>query len=357
MDLYMMNVQEYSGWFGDVVSGVREVKLFGIFENKLSEFQIKKGKVIEQEKKISMLGQWNNIVDSLLVQVMMAFIYIVGANLVFAMKLTVGNVFAFITYSSYVMAPISAILNIGYYLSGIIPSTKRYYEFMDYEEEYSAESDRFDGWFFEGSIEFKNVSFSYDENEGIIKNLSFFIPSNAKIAIRGDNGSGKSTILGLLLRFYEPIEGDILIDGRNIRQVPIETYRNMISVVSQDIYLFNDTIRNNITLYKTVDEDTLEEVCKQSGLEEFINKVSLNYCVGHNGTMLSGGQKQKIALARSLVHERPIVVLDEATSNVDNYSAELINNLLHTKLKNKTVIIVSHKKEIENEVDDIIQLK
>lgn len=127
-------------------------------------------------------------------------------------------------------------------------------------------------------------------------------------------------------------------------------------MVSQEIYLFNDTIRNNICLYKQVDDDIILNICKDSGLEEFLNEVSLDYTVGQNGTMLSGGQKQKIALARALLHDRPIVVFDEATSSTDSYSEQQINSLLHTKLKDKTVIVITHKQEILSEADCIVML-
>lgn len=131
----------------------------------------------------------------------------------------------------------------------------------------------------------------------------------------------------------------------------------MVSVVSQQIYLFNDTIRNNICLYKQVGDAAIEEACKDSGLEDFIREVSLDYAVGQNGAMLSGGQKQKIALARALIHDKPIIIFDEATSNTDAYSEQQINGLLDTKLKEKTVIVITHRREILGKVDQIVVLK
>lgn len=131
----------------------------------------------------------------------------------------------------------------------------------------------------------------------------------------------------------------------------------MVSVVSQQIYLFNDTIRNNICLYKQVGDAAIEEACKDSGLEDFIREVSLDYAVGQNGAMLSGGQKQKIALARALIHDKPIIIFDEATSNTDAYSEQQINGLLDTKLKEKTVIVITHRREILSKVDQIVVLK
>ena len=156
---------------------------------------------------------------------------------------------------------------------------------------------------------------------------------------------------------YEPTSGEILLGAENISELPLPEYRNMVSVVSQQIYLFNDTIRNNICLDKQIDDTVIEAACKDSGLEDFIKEVSLDHVVGQNGAMLSGGQKQKIALARALVHNSPVIIFDEATSNTDVYSEHQINGLLHTKLKEKTVIIITHKQEILKEADQIIMLK
>lgn len=125
----------------------------------------------------------------------------------------------------------------------------------------------------------------------------------------------------------------------------LQAYREMVSIVSQQIYLFNDSIRNNICLYKQVSDAMLKIACRDSGLEDFIKEVSLDYVVGQNGAMLSGGQKQKIALARALIHDKPIIIFDEATSNTDAYSEQQINALLHTGLRDKTVIVITHKKK------------
>lgn len=187
--------------------------------------------------------------------------------------------------------------------------------------------------------------------------MDILFAKGSKTAIIGRNGSGKTTIINLLTRMYEPISGKILLGAEKISELSLSAYRNIISVVSQQIYLFNDTIRNNICLYKQVDEARIEAACKDSGLEDFIKEVSLDYVVGQNGAMLSGGQKQKIALARALIHDKPIIIFDEATSNTDAYSEQQINKLLNTKLKEKTVIVITHKKEILNKVDQIVVLK
>lgn len=354
MDDFINDSQKYVRWFGDTIGGVREVKLFGILNYKHAEFSQKQSKVVERQKKLNILSQWNNIIDTTLVQILVTVIYIIGANLVFKFQLSVGSVFAFITYSAYVTGPISAILNIGYLLSGIIPSTKRYYEFMNLQEE-TDKGKLIKPEF--GNLKLEEVFFSYETDKPILTDVNIEIPKGSKTVLIGKNGSGKSTIINLLTRMYEPTAGQIKLKGVNIFEITLESYRNMISVVSQQIYLFNDTIRNNICIYKKVSDEVIETACKDSGLEDFLKEVSLDYVVGQNGAMLSGGQKQKIALARALVHDKPIIIFDEVTSNTDVYSEHQINGLLHTRLKEKTVIIITHKQEILQDVDQIVMLK
>lgn len=354
MDDFINDSQKYARWFGDTIGGVREVKLFGILNYKHEEFSQKQSKVVERQKKLNILSQWNNIIDTTLVQILVTVIYIIGANLVFKFQLSVGSVFAFITYSAYVTGPISAILNIGYLLSGIIPSTKRYYEFMNLQEE-TDKGKLIKPEF--GNLKLEEVFFSYETDKPILTDVNIEIPKGSKTVLIGKNGSGKSTIINLLTRMYEPTAGQIKLKGVNIFEITLESYRNMISVVSQQIYLFNDTIRNNICIYKKVSDEVIETACKDSGLEDFLKEVSLDYVVGQNGAMLSGGQKQKIALARALVHDKPIIIFDEVTSNTDVYSEHQINGLLHTRLKEKTVIIITHKQEILQDVDQIVMLK
>ena len=354
MDEFIKKNQKYAKWFGDTVGGVREVKLFNILDRKHEEFDQNQKDIIKKQKQMNMLGQWNTITDSLMVQFLSTLLYILGANLVFDLQLSVGSVFAFITYSSYVTGPISAILNIGYLLSGIIPSTKRYYAFMDLEEETDNGET---AALCPDDLKLQQVSFAYEKEKYVLKDVDILFAKGSKTAIIGRNGSGKTTIINLLTRMYEPTSGKIMLGTEDISELPLPEYRNMVSVVSQQIYLFNDTIRNNICLYKRVDDVIVEEACKDSGLEDFIKEVSLDYVVGQNGAMLSGGQKQKIALARALIHDKPIVIFDEATSNTDAYSEQQINGLLDTKLKEKTVIVITHKKEILNKVDQIVVLK
>lgn len=166
MDEFIMTNQKYARWFGNTVGGVKEIKLFSIFDKKHEEFIQNQECVIEKQKQMDMLSQWNGVIDLVMVQFLSTILYILGANLVFDLQMSVGSVFAFITYSAYVTGPISAILNIGYLLSGIIPSTKRFYEFMDLEEEgtnvnHSVKPRN-------GDIEFQDVTFAYNKGKMLL---------------------------------------------------------------------------------------------------------------------------------------------------------------------------------------------
>lgn len=351
--------KEYAKWFGDTIDGILEIKLFGVLNNKMKEFKEKQRNPIDKKKKLVILSEVNNTTDTVILQLLVMIIYIIGANMVFDLQLSIGSIFAFITYSTYVTGPISAILNVGYLLSGIVPSTKRFYEFMELEEEDKEENNKekkkeeisF------GDLEIKNVSFSYDGKKNILEGITLRFPKGSKTAIIGENGSGKSTIIRILSGLYDVNQGEVLIKGVNIKNLSLSKYREMFSIVSQQIYLFDDTIKNNVSLYKEASEQKIMQALNDSGLEEFMNKVSLDYRVGQNGAMLSGGQKQKIALARAFIQDRPILIFDEATSNSDSSSEYEVNQLLRTKMENKTIIIITHRTEILQDMDYIIYLK
>ena len=207
-------------------------------------------------------------------------------------------------------------------------------------------------------IEFKNVSFSYCNQKNVLDNVSFTINSGEKVALLGVNGAGKSTIFNLILRFYKPISGKILIDDIDINEININIYRDFISIINQDIYLFNDTVKENIVLNKKdIDNDALEKNIKLSRLNDFVNKVGLDYMIDSNGANLSGGQRQKIAIARALIRQTKIVLLDETLSNLDLESSEEIYRLLDTNLNKDTIIVIAHDFRVLKHVDKVILIE
>jgi ATP-binding cassette, subfamily B, bacterial len=343
---YISYCSNFAGWFEDTLQGIKEIKLFSIEKFKKNEFKQKQYKNLDTEYKLSIISKTNYLIDGFLSDIITFLIYILGSVFMVSNNFSIGSIFAFISYSTYVINPISAILNIKYIFAGIIPSAKRYFDLMSLKEENNVCNNKVINDSFK-NLSFKDVEFSYNDATPIFKNINFTVNSKEKVVLLGPNGSGKTTILNLILRFIDVNSGKILLNGVNISDIVITNYRSLFSVVSQEIYLFDDTIKNNIKLYKeNVSDNEIIQALIDSGLKKFIDKVSINYRIGPNGNNLSGGEKQKIALARALVHNNPIIVFDEATSNGDYYTEKYIQNLLSNRLKDNTVIIVTHKKNM-----------
>lgn len=197
---------------------------------------------------------------------------------------------------------------------------------------------------FDDSIEFKEVSFLYGGKKEALKNISFKINKGEKLLIVGKSGSGKSTLLKLLLRYYDDFDGDILIDGLSIKDISSSSLYRLISTMQQDIFIFDSSIRDNITLFEDYPNDDFDRAVFKSGLSEFINSLESkeNSNIGENGCNVSGGEKQRISMARSLIRNTPILVLDEATASLDNDTSLKIENTL-LSIPNITLIIVSHR--------------
>ena len=197
-----------------------------------------------------------------------------------------------------------------------------------------------------GSL-FENIGFKYKTtNSKAIKNISFDIKGNTMAAFVGHSGAGKSTIINLLPRFYDPQIGSIEIDGQDIKKVSLKSLRKNLSLVSQDVILFDDTIKNNIAYAReNASEEDIKNACKFAAAEEFINKLPQGYetLIGENGIRLSGGQKQRISIARAILKESPIILLDEATSSLDAESEEIVQNAILNLTKNKTTLVIAHR--------------
>ena len=354
MQQYIESEEVYSKWFGDVVSGMREIKLFNLYQHKYVELQGYQERIVKSSKKANLLLTYNTTVEKITMQLLMSCIYILGAIQVFNLETSVGTTFAFISYSAYVTSPITAIMNIKQMLAGIFPSVERYVAFINIEEE-QIEGEKVPSI---GDIILTDVSMHYDTNPNkyAIQNLSLTIKAGSKTAVIGTNGSGKSTLINLLLRLYRYNSGSITMNGVEISSLNLDDYRSMFSVVSQDVVLFNWTIKDNLCLYKDFSDSAIKFAIQASGLEGFIKEHSLDYVVGERGTALSGGEKQKLSLARAILHDKPILILDEATANTDVYSKKYIHNYLFEATE-KTVIIITHSDEVLQMMDNIVFLE
>ncbi len=355
----------FTKWLGDCVSGIREMKLWNLFDVKRKEFEELQKKMMDSYKENIMLDEYRTLSIALLDAVLNASLYMLGGMLIVKRELTIGEAFAFITYSGYVVSPISFLINIKYYFAKIRPSAKRLITFWRQPEEPGIEYKIKSEDFVKASqvnkapvIELKNVSFGYKETELVLKDVSFSVQRGEKVAIIGENGSGKSTILNLLTGFYQPQKGVIKVNELPLETMNLEKIRNNIAVISQKPYLFQGTIEDNINIDGKASCEQIWNACKKSGALNFINKLEqgLKQEIGQNGAMLSGGERQKIAVARALLKNSEILLMDEATTGFDVESNKAIHNLLYKELEGITVIFVTHKYEELEVVDRVYKL-
>lgn len=288
-----------------------------------------------------------------------------GAGAVIEDQLTFGILVSFIMYINMLFRPIRELADKFNTLQMGMVSSERIFKVMD-EPELTNPGGNFEPTLIKGTIEFKNVWFAYDyqksngiEPNWILKNVSFKVQQGETIAFVGATGAGKSTIISILNRFYEISKGEILIDGIDIRNYKLTNLRKHIAVVLQDVFLFSDTIANNITLYNpTITESEMSEAATAVGADVFINQLpeKFNYQVQERGSVLSMGQRQMISFLRAYVYKPSILILDEATSSVDSETEELISSATKVLTKGRTSIIVAHRLATIQGADKIIVL-
>ena len=292
---------------------------------------------------------------------MIAGFIIFSGKLISSGEIGVNNFFSFLAAMMLAYQPIRSLATINMAAYQGAAAFKRINEIIDQQIKIKevAESPKL---FLENTnIKFDNVGFKYENTEKkAIKSINLNIKGNTMVAFVGHSGAGKSTIINLLPRFYDPQEGKIEIDGQNIKNVSLSSLRKNISLVSQDIILFDDTIKNNIAYAK--DNASMDEIlraCKFAAAEEFIEKMPEKYntLIGENGIRLSGGQKQRLSIARAVLKESPIILLDEATSSLDADSEEIVQNAITNLTKNKTTLVIAHRLSTIHNADKIFVLK
>jgi len=260
-------------------------------------------------------------------------------------SITLGTIFLFIQLSQMLFRPLRQIADKFNTLQMGMVAANRIFKIIDTRSNIS-DSGTKNEELIDGNIVFENISFSYVENEKVIKNLSFNIKNGEKIAIVGSTGSGKTTIVNLISRFYDAQEGSIFIANQNIKDYKLKSLRSRTALVLQDVFLFADTILNNITLWdSSISFDSVVSAAKKIGIHNFIISLpnGYNYNVKERGVMLSQGQRQLISFLRAYIKNPSILILDEATSSIDSNSEELIQNATATITQNKTSIIIAHR--------------
>ena len=339
-------------------------KIIRIYQKENEEIKKADGLVnelIEKNVKIqSVQIRATPIMESLTGIMIAGFIFYSGA-LISAGELTVNSFFSFLAAMMLAYQPIRSLatINMIAYEGGV--SFNRVAKIIDVPIKINNDNKLPDLVVMKSEINFKDVNFSYLTGQvKAIKNINLSIKGGTMAALVGHSGAGKSTILNLLPRFYDPQQGLIKIDNQNISKVNLNSLRKNISLVSQDIILFDDTIKKNIAYAKAnaTDEEILK-ACKFAAADEFIEKLPLKFetLIGENGTRLSGGQKQRISIARAILKESPIILLDEATSSLDADSEEIVQNAILNLTKNKTTLVIAHRLSTIHKADKIFVIK
>ena len=282
-----------------------------------------------------------------------------GFNNLNGENISLGTLFLFISMSGLLFRPLRQIADRFNTLQMGMVSTERIFKILEDDSEIK-DNGKIEHTSFNGLIEFKNVKFSYVENQIVIDDISFKINPGETLAIVGPTGSGKSTIINLITKFYEIDSGRILIDGNNIDELKLDNIRNKVGVILQDVFMFADTIFNNITLFnKDISLEDVKKSAKDLEIHDFILSLpgGYNFNVSERGGTLSSGQKQLLAFLRVLVNNPDILILDEATSSIDSYSEDLIKRATKKITKDKTSIIIAHRLSTVESADKIIYME
>ncbi len=336
----MIAEQKYLAKVKDIIAGFLVIKSFNVKEIIYQDYSHESENLDEIyfiKGKFDILA---NIISQLSGMIVFLVAFGGGMYLVFNDYTSIGSVTAIVQLVNFVVMSLNEIgVGISKFREGQVTlEAFKVYDVPEFQKGKTKE-------YFDEVITFSNVDFSYpNAEERIFNHLSLKIQKGEKIAIVGRSGSGKSTLLNLLLRFYDVTSGDISIDNEDLQAISIESLYNLMTVVQQDVYIFDDTLKANITLNQSFTEHDIKQAVQQSGLDSYVleNDLALQALCGENGSNLSGGQKQRLSIARALIRKTPILLLDEATSSLDNQvTAEIENSIL--KIQDLTALVVTHK--------------
>jgi ATP-binding cassette subfamily B protein len=351
-------IGKINGFMAENISGMRIIQIFNGEREKKNEFLKLNDAYFKttlfQVRMNSILKPASDIFQNLAVAIIIWY----GMGKIADSTLQIGVLYAFTTYIKQFFAPISDLADSYTTIQSALVSADRIFELLDEEHnledlEKGIKLDKLDG-----KIEFKNVWFSYDNKEWVLKNISFTIKKGETAAFVGETGAGKTTIISLMTGFYDIQKGEILIDSINIKHIRKKDLRKNISVVLQDVFLFSGDIKDNITLNDNIDDKTISMSLKASCAQEFVNSLpdGFNHAVMERGSTFSAGEKQLLAFARAIAHNPSIFILDEATANIDTHTELLIQKAIENITKNRTTIVIAHRLSTIRNADNIIVL-
>ena len=348
---------EVTGRLTETLNGIRVIKGFNAEEQELLVFEKGVDQLFQNVKKSLTATAFMTSAATLLLGLASAGIMGIGGYFIMNNTLTYGQFVSFTLFLGFMIAPIVQMSNIGSQLTEAFAGLDRTQELMGLKEENNLEKRPQILDQLTGNISFKNVSFSYDNKSNVINNISFDVSKGSVIALVGSSGSGKSTIAGLVSAFLNPSLGTVLIDGVDLSKVNLNSYRNQLGVVLQDDFLYEGTIRENILFPRpSASEQELINAIKGAYVNEFTDRFEdgLETIIGERGVKLSGGQKQRISIARALLANPKIVILDEATSNLDTQSESFIQKSLDVLMRDRTTFVIAHRLSTIQKADQIL---
>ena len=345
----------------DSISGIREIFAFNRQSHEISLFEKKSREYCNSNLKVMSLWAIYSPAMMFLGSLGTALILLYGTELIRNDEITIGSLVAFIGYLALFYTPINQLHSVNHMLQHALASGERIFEIIDRQPDVKEIPNAFlPTTNMRGEIEFQEVTFAYTQNKPVIKNLSLNISSGNKIALVGHTGSGKSTLIKLLLRFYDTDLGKITIDNHNIKELKISYLREQIGLVSQDPYLFNGTVAENI-LYGNVEanHEQMRKAAIAAHADDFVKGLPEEYDtrIGERGVKLSGGEKHRIAIARTLLKDPPILILDEATASVDTETELKIKEALSSLMARRTTILIAHRLSTLEGADRILVIK
>ena len=351
---------EVTGRLTETLNGIRVIKGFNAEAQEEKVFEKGVADLYENVKKSLTATAFITSSSTLLLGLASAGIMGMGGYFIMNDSMTYGEFVSFTLFLGFMIAPIVQMSNIGSQLTEAFAGLDRTQDLMGIKEENDLEIRAISFDDIQGNVSFKNVFFSYDDSTEVLHDISFNAPQGSVTALVGSSGSGKSTIAGLVSAFLSPNSGQVLIDGIDLSKVDLRSFRSQLGVVLQDDFLYEGTIRENILFPRPLasDEDLLEAV-KGAYVDEFTDRFEngLDTVIGERGVKLSGGQRQRISIARALLAKPKIVILDEATSNLDTQSESFIQKSLAVLMRNRTTFVIAHRLSTIQKADQILVIE
>ncbi len=343
----------------ETITGNKIVKAFTMEKFEIKKFSQATLSYFKTSLKLALTGSLTSPFMEFLGGVVAAFVLVLGATKIVQGHISPGDFVSFVVAIFYSYTPIKRLSRANNSIQQGVACYERIQEILNSKSQIVEHPKAYPLPPVKGSVKFENVSFGYNEMMPVLQEVSFEVRPTETVALVGLSGAGKTTIINLLSRFYDSTSGKITIDGIDIREVSLSSLRSQIGLVSQELILFNDTVRNNIAYgLEEISLDKIKEAAKAAKAHDFIMKLPKEYetIIGEKGTLLSSGQRQRLAIARALLKNPPILILDEATSALDSESERLIQIAMANLMKNRTTFVIAHRLSTVRRVDKIFVL-